>query len=77
MIDTDECSTQAPCLDNEVCMNTIGSFECYCIPGYTRNPMTNMCVEVLTTTEPPTTTTEEGKQIIKNLYSQRSLNIFK
>ena len=41
-LDIDECSnsTEYPCHHNAHCNNTLGSFICYCMVGYTGDGMT-------------------------------------
>ena len=41
--DTDECSTANNCEQN--CTNTIGSYECSCMPGYTLEPDLISCIK--------------------------------
>ena len=36
-MDVDECKGNHSCHENANCINTIGSHECYCQPGYTGN----------------------------------------
>ena len=33
-LDIDECLTSSPCDDNAACLNTDGSYDCFCAPGF-------------------------------------------
>ena len=35
VLDVDECLTSEPCLNGAKCVNTLGSYNCSCKPGYT------------------------------------------
>ncbi|CAL1547140.1 unnamed protein product, partial [Lymnaea stagnalis] len=42
--DIDECTTNANCTVGQRCVNTLGSFECVCSPGYIMG--NNMCQDI-------------------------------
>ena len=45
-LDVDECSAQAGvCGDNAVCVNTLGSFSCSCLPSFVGSPPSVPCSE--------------------------------
>lgn len=35
--DIDECTTNMPCMNEGICSNTFGGFQCSCQVGYTGN----------------------------------------
>ena len=41
-IDVDEC-LGTPCPVNGICHNTLGSFNCSCLPGMSHNKLANLC----------------------------------
>ena len=45
VIDTDECLTNTDGC-NQICINTIGSFQCSCIDGYTLSPNKKSCLDI-------------------------------
>ncbi|KAK7582602.1 hypothetical protein V9T40_014047 [Parthenolecanium corni] len=44
-VDINECSSK-PCKLNEVCFNTIGSFKCECLKGFSWNAVTSSCIDI-------------------------------
>ncbi|XP_014239684.1 fibulin-5 [Cimex lectularius] len=45
-IDIDECTEQKPCDSTQICHNTEGSYECSCLPGYSRDHLTLGCIDI-------------------------------
>lgn len=60
-VDIDECD-QNPCKKQyEICVNSIGSYECECQPGFYRNISNGMCIRVEPVTSPtPSLPCSEG-----------------
>lgn len=43
VLDIDECKEMPSLCQNGICMNTIGSFKCECLPGYRYDHHTTAC----------------------------------
>lgn len=42
--DVDECKLGHKCGQNNVCINTVGSFSCECIKGFKRSKFDDSCI---------------------------------
>ncbi|CAL8352205.1 unnamed protein product [Lota lota] len=45
-IDLDECVSERVCTTDRVCVNTLGSFTCDCLPGYRSTGITMQCQDI-------------------------------
>lgn len=44
-LDINECENEDfPCESNEICENTRGSYQCSCVTGFQRDPITGACI---------------------------------
>lgn len=44
LTDIDECASMSNLCDGGSCVNTLGSYLCICLPGYTVDPVKESCV---------------------------------
>ena len=44
LTDKNECEESYDCALNEICVNTVGSYNCTCAPGFTQNVTTGDCI---------------------------------